>query len=70
MRDAAFGPGQEVELGDSPCLSSFHVFKVEAANQVVVAPHVLAHQVHLYRIKIVLIQVFIEDNCESRKFTS
>jgi len=47
MGDASFGPGQEVELGDSPCLSGFHILQVETSHQVVITPNVFAHQVHL-----------------------
>ena len=45
--DVAVWPGQEVELGDRPRLARLVVLQVEGAHQVVIAPHVLRHQVHL-----------------------
>lgn len=45
--DSLSGPAKEVELREGARLLSLHVLQVEAANQEVVAPDVLRHQVHL-----------------------
>lgn len=41
------GPGQEVELRHRARLARLEVLEVEAAHQVVVAPDMFAHQMHL-----------------------
>lgn len=45
--DSLSGPAEEVELREGARLLSLHVLQVEAANQEVIAPDVLRHQVHL-----------------------
>lgn len=47
LRDVLVEPGEEVELSDGSRLVGLHVLQVEAANQEVVTPDVLGHQVHL-----------------------
>uniref|UniRef100_A0A182QKB1 Uncharacterized protein n=1 Tax=Anopheles farauti TaxID=69004 RepID=A0A182QKB1_9DIPT len=46
-RYAALRPGQEVELGDGARFAGAQILQVERAHQIVVAPDVLADQVHL-----------------------
>ena len=45
--DVAVRPGEEVELGHRPRLPGLAVLQVERPHQVVLAPHVLRHQVDL-----------------------
>ena len=45
--DVAVRPGQEVELSHGPRLPGLVVLQVERPHQVVLAPHVLRHQVDL-----------------------
>ena len=45
--DVAVRPGEEVELSHRPRLPSLAVLQVERPHQVVLAPHVLRHQVDL-----------------------
>ena len=45
--DVAVRPGQEVELSHRPRLARLAVLQVERPHQVILAPHVLRHQVDL-----------------------
>merc|ERR1719436_740591 len=45
--DVAVRPGEEVELGDGAGLPGLAVLKVKRANEVLLAPDVLRHKVHL-----------------------
>lgn len=40
-------PGQEVELSDGARLAGLEILQVEAAHQVLIAPDVFRHQMHL-----------------------
>lgn len=41
------GPGEEVELGERARVPGAGVLHVQAPHQIVLAPYVLRHQVHL-----------------------
>ena len=67
--DVAVWPGQEVELGDRPRLARLVVLQVEGAHQVVIAPHVLRHQVHLRKyFYMIRIYFWISWKCISYSF--
>lgn len=47
VRYTTVRPCQEVELSDGPGLSGFQVLQIKAPYQVIVAPYMFAHQMHL-----------------------
>jgi len=47
VRYASVWPCQEVELSNGPGLSGFQILQIKASYQVIVAPYVFAHQMHL-----------------------
>lgn len=51
VRYTTVWPCQEVELSNSPGFSGFQILQIEASHQVVIAPYVFAHQMHLKSIQ-------------------
>lgn len=45
--NSSIRPCQEMELSDGPSFSGFQVLQIEASHQVIIAPYMFAHQMHL-----------------------